>query len=91
MQGGARGLLAGGRGRRALRRARCVNGRGLVAPTVDAGPAVAAAPAAGSPRLYGAFLAAFYAPLLHARLVVVVARRAADGGRRGRGRIARIG
>ena len=57
--------------------ARCVNGRVLVAPTVDAGPAVAAAPAAGGPRLYGAFLAAFYGTLLaRARLVVVVARRA---------------
>ena len=49
----------------ALCDARCVNGRVLVAPTVDAGPAVAAAPAAGSPRLYGAFLAAFYALLYY--------------------------
>ena len=49
----------------ALCDARCVNGRVLVAPTVDAGPAVADAPAAGSPRLYGAFLAAFYALLYY--------------------------
>ena len=49
----------------ALCDARCVNGRVLVAPNVDAGPAVAATPAAGSPRLYGAFLAAFYALLYY--------------------------
>ena len=49
----------------ALCDARCVNGRVLVAPTADADPAVAAAPAAGSPRLYGAFLAAFYALLYY--------------------------
>ena len=50
----------------ALCDARCVNGRVLVSqPTVADGPAVATAPAAGSPRLYGAFLAAFYALLYY--------------------------
>lgn len=49
----------------ALCDARCENGRVLVSAAVDGGPAVADAPAAGSPRLYGSFLVAFYALLYY--------------------------
>ena len=58
------GPPAGGRRPAACARAAERKGK-KKSPTVADGPAVATAPAAGSPRLYGAFLAAFYALLYY--------------------------